>query len=95
MAGMREHAAFEVLAQAGQRGIETDAVEVELQGADVGADGHLVVVEDDHQRRAQVAGLVHGLEGDAAGEGAVAEHADDGALAVAPARRAASTRPRP
>ena len=71
------HAALEVLAQPRERRVEADAVEVELQGADVGADRHLVVVEDHDQRRAQVPGLVHRLEGDAAGERPVAEHADD------------------
>ena len=76
-------AALEVLAQTRERRVETDAVEVELQGADVGADGHLVVVEDHDERGAQVPGLVHRLEGDAAGERPVAEHADDVAGAVA------------
>ena len=70
-------ALLEVLAQAGQGRVEPDAVEIELQGADVGADGHLVVVDDDDQRRVQVPGLVERLEGDAAGERAVAQDADD------------------
>ena len=76
-------AALDVLAQTGERRVEADAVEVELQGAHVGADRHLVVVEDHDQRRAQVPGLVERLEGDAAGERAVAEHADDVAGAFA------------
>ncbi len=75
-------AVLEVLAQPGERRVEADAVEVELQGADVGADGHLVVVEDDDEGRAQVPGLVERLEGDPAREGAVAEDADDVAAAV-------------
>ena len=77
-----------------ERRVEADPVEVELQGADVGADRHLVVVEDDDQGRAQVAGLVEGLEGDPAREGAVAEHADDVAVVLA-GDALASTRPRP
>ena len=75
-------AVLEVLAQPRERRVEADAVEVELQRADVGADGHLVVVDDHHQRRAQVAGLVEGLEGDPAREGAVAEDADDAAVVL-------------
>jgi hypothetical protein len=73
---------LEVFAQPCEGRIEADAVEVELQRADVGADGHLVVVDDHHQRRAQVAGLVERLEGDPARQGAVAEHADDVAVVL-------------
>ena len=76
-------AVLQVLAQPGERRVQTDAVEVELEGADVGADGHLVVVEHHDQRRAQVTGLVERLEGDPAREGAVAEHADDVAAVLA------------
>ena len=94
MAGMLRHAALEVLAQARERRVEADAVEIELQGADVGADGHLVVVEDHDERCAQVTGLVERLEGDAAGERPVAEHADHVAAGLRQLR-AASTRPRP
>ena len=45
--------------------------------ADVGRDRHPVVVEDDDDRGLQAAGVVQGLEGDAAGERAVADHRDD------------------
>ena len=78
-----QDAALEVLAQLGERRVEAQPVEVELQGADVGADRHLVVVEDDDERRAPVAGVVQGLEGDPSREGAVAEHADHGPLLFA------------
>ena len=80
-----------VLAQPGEPGVEAEAVEVELKGADVGLDRHLVVVEHDDERRAQLAGLVHRLEGDAAGERAVAQHADH----VAVGRARSDARPRP
>ena len=80
MAGMRATPRSRVLAQTSERGVEADTVEIELEGADVGADGHLVVVEDHDQGRAQVPGLVHRLEGDAAGQRPVAEHADDVAV---------------
>ena len=80
--------ALHVLAQAREAGVEPEAVEVELEGAHVGLDRHLVVVQHDDERRAQLARLVHGLEGDAAGERAVAEHADHAAVgAAAQARR--------
>ena len=81
--GDARHAALQVLAQAGQRRVQADAVEVQLQRAHVRLDGHLVVVEHHHEGRAQVTGLVHGLEGGAAGERAVADDADHGLLVIA------------
>ena len=44
--------ALHVLAQASEPRIEPEAIEVELKAADVGLDGHLVVVQHDDQRRA-------------------------------------------
>jgi len=76
-------AALDVFTQLGQRRVETETVEVELQGADVRPDRHLVVVEDDDDGRAHLADVVEGLEGDAAREGAVADHTDDGAFLLA------------
>src|SRR6185312_15545002 len=51
-----------------------DAVEVAGDGAHVGRDGHLVVVEDDHHLRLDVPGVVHALEANAAGEAGVADY---------------------
>jgi hypothetical protein len=68
--------AFHVFAQTSEPRVEAEAVEVELKAADVGLDRHLVVVQDDDQRRAQLPGLVHRLESHPTREGAVAQHAD-------------------
>ena len=46
-------------------------------GAHVVGNGHLVVVEDDDQPGAQVARVVHRLQGHPCGEGAVAYDRDD------------------
>ena len=74
--------ALHVLAQAGEPRVEAEAIEVELKGADVGLDRHLVVVQHDDERRAQLPGLVHRFEGDPAREGPIAQHADDAAVGV-------------
>ncbi len=57
--------------------VQPHAVEVAGDRADVGRDRHAVVVEHDHDRRLQPAGVVQRLVGDAAGERAVADHRDD------------------
>ena len=80
--------ALHVLAQAGEARVEAEPVEVELEGADVGLDRHLVVVQHDDERRAELPGLVHRLEGDPAREGPVAHHAHDPTLGVAAQPRA-------
>jgi hypothetical protein len=72
--------ALDALAGVPQLGVEADAVEVARQRSDVGSDRHPVVVEDDDDRRPLSAGLVHGLEGHAAGERAVPGDGDDMAL---------------
>ena len=64
--------------------VEADPVEVARERADVGRDRHPVVVEDDHDRRLQAAGGVQRLVGDAAGEGAVADHRGDLAVLADP-----------
>ena len=64
--------------------VEADAVEVARQRADVRRDRHAVVVEDDHDRRLEAAGVVERLEGDAAGQRAVADHGDDLAVLADP-----------
>ena len=56
--------------------VEADPVEVAGKGADVGGNGHPVVIEDDHHRGLHAAGGVQGLVGDATGEGAIADHGD-------------------
>ena len=77
---------LDALAGLPQARLEPDAVEVAGERADVGRDRHPVVVEEDDQRRAEAAGLVDRLEGDAAGHRAVADHGDHAAvLAVAAA----------
>src|SRR5207237_559669 len=70
-----EHGADRVLRAAVQVR-QPRLVEAARQGADARADGHLVVVEDDEQVLVQPAGVVHGLEDDAGGEGAVADDGD-------------------
>ncbi|CAB4948877.1 unannotated protein [freshwater metagenome] len=57
--------------------VQADALEVAGQRADVRRDRHAVVVQDHDERRAHAAGLVRGLEGDAAGHRAVADDGDD------------------
>ncbi len=68
---------LDVLAGVEEPRIETEAVEVVREGADVRRDRHAVVVEDDHHRRLEPAGLVKRLVGDAAGQCSVADHRDD------------------
>ena len=60
-----------------QLGVQADAVEVARQRADVGCDRHAVVVEHDHDRRAEAARLADRLEGDPAGHRAVPDHGHD------------------
>ncbi len=52
------------------------AAEETGEGADIRRDRHLVVVEDDDQVAVEVAGVVEGLEGEAGGHRAVADHRD-------------------
>lgn len=54
---------------------DADAREVLLMAPDIGVDGHLVVVEDDDELRAKVAGVVERLERLAARH--VADDGDD------------------
>ena len=95
MAGMRASAVLELVAQPREGGVQADAVQVQGECAHVRPDRHLVVVEDQDERRAQMADLVHRFEGDAAGQRAVADDADHVPVACLPASLAASTRPRP
>ncbi len=76
-AGQRRQLLLDALARVPAARVQPHAVEVPRQRADVGRDRHPVVVEDDHDRRAQATGLVDRLERDAAGHGAVADHRDD------------------
>ena len=76
-AGQLGQPVLDPLARVPQLRVEADAVEVARQRADVGRDRHPVVVEDHDDRRAQAAGLVDGLEGDAARHRAVADDGDD------------------
>jgi hypothetical protein len=82
----RDHpqAALQLAAHLRERGVEACALEQGVEGADVRRDAHAVVVEDDRDGSAEGAGLVQALVGHPAGEGAVADHADD--VPVAPAR---------
>ena len=56
---------------------DADAREVLAHGTDIGVDGHLVVVEDDDELRAKVAGVVERLERLAARQRTVADDGDD------------------
>ena len=76
-AGQLGQPVLDALAGMPQLRVEPHAVEVARERADVGRDRHPVVVEDDDDRRAQAAGLVDRLEGDAAGHRAVADDGDD------------------
>src|SRR6185437_2723866 len=77
-------AALDVRAGVPQLRVQAHAVEVARERADVGGDRHAVVVEHDHDRRSQAAGLADRLERDATGHGAVADHRDDlGVLSAA------------
>ena len=62
---------------------ELDRREVLREGADRGADRHLVVVEDDEHPRLALADVVEGLEREAAHEGGVADDDGDPLEAVA------------
>ena len=64
--------------------VEPHPVEVARERADVGRDRHPVVVEHDHHRRLQAARRVQRLVGDAAGQGAVADHGGDLAVLADP-----------
>ena len=90
-AGQLGEPVLDALAGVPQLRVQAHAVEVARQRADVRRDRHPVVVEDDDDRRAQAAGLVDRLEGDAAGHGAVADDGDD--LARRRARRAGACPP--
>ncbi|MNC61101.1 hypothetical protein D3C75_1110260 [compost metagenome] len=45
-----------------------------MHSAHIGGDGHFIVIENHHEILPLVADMVHGLEGHAAGHGAVADH---------------------
>ena len=76
-AGQPRQPALDVGACVPQLRVQADAVEVARQRAHVRRDGHAVVVEDHHDRRAEAAGLADRLEGDAPGHRAVADDGDD------------------
>ena len=76
--------ALDVLAGVVEPRVEARALEQARERADVRRDRHPVVVEDDHDRRLQAAGVVERLERDAAGERAVADHRDDLAVVADP-----------
>ena len=67
-------AALDALAGVPQLRVEPDAVEISRHGAHIGRDRHAVVVQNHDDRRSLSAGLVHGLEGHAAGQGPVSGH---------------------
>ena len=67
-----------------EAGVQPEAVEVARERADVRRDRHPVVVQHDHDRRLEAAGVVKGLVGDPPGEGAVADHGDDVAVLADP-----------
>ncbi len=67
---------FAFLADGGVQPAGQDLGEVVVHGADVGRDGHVVVVEDDEQVGVYCPGVVHGFEGHTAGDAAVADDGD-------------------
>jgi hypothetical protein len=60
--------------------VQAHALEVARDRPDVRRDRHAVVVDDDHHRGLQPAGVMERLVGDAAGEGPVSDHGDDPAV---------------
>src|SRR3954463_8424848 len=68
---------LDALARVPQLRVQADAVEVARHRAHVRRDRHAVVVQDDHDRGAEAAGLLDRLERDAAGHRAVADDRDD------------------
>ncbi len=81
-AGHPREAPLELLAHAREARIGPDALEQLGERPDVLGDAHAVVVEDHRDGRSQGAGLVEPLVRHAAGQGAVADHGDDMALAA-------------
>ena len=74
-----------VLARVVELGVEAHAVEVARQRAHVRRDRHAVVVDHDHDRQVQAAGVEQRLERHAAGERAVADHRHHAAVRAAAA----------
>ena len=62
------------LFQAKIAGLEPQELQVPGNGADVGGDGHAVVIEHHHQRLSALAGVVESFVGKAAGERPIAQH---------------------
>src|SRR2546430_1713842 len=79
--GRRERPHHTPLATLPTVGYGATGVKVRQDPTDVGGVQHAVVVEDDHDRRPEPAGVVHGLECDAAGHRAVADHSHHAAVA--------------
>ena len=82
--GQPRQPGLDVLACVVEALVETDAVEVGVERADVGRDRHPVVVQHDHHRRLQAAGVVERLERHPARERSVADHRDDLAVLADP-----------
>src|SRR3954471_20984477 len=76
-AGQLGEALLDALARVPQLRVQADAVEVARHRADVRRDRHAVVVQHDHDRRAEPARLLDRLERDAARHRAVADDRDD------------------
>ena len=72
-----------LIAEAAIPGVGANHVEIFGQGTDTRADRHPVVVEDDDQLLLEEAGVIEGLEHDAGGERAVADHGHRMAIAAA------------
>ena len=74
-----------ILARVVELRVEAHAVEVARQRAHVRGDRHAVVVDHDHDRQVEAAGVEQRLERHAAGERAVADHGHDTAVRAAAA----------
>ena len=75
--GQAFHQPLEILLQAVIGGVGDDLVEITGDRADVFGDAPLVVVENADEAAGRVGDVVERLEGDAVGQGRVAEDADD------------------
>ena len=85
--GKALHVALQIVAEAGELGVEAQARQIGAHGSHIALDGHGVVVEHHEQRAAEVAGMIEGLVGHAAGEGAVTDDCHDASGAALRGRR--------
>ena len=86
--GNTSEASFEFLPNAAELGVETNSLHEVRERADVLADAHSIVIQDDNDRETKRPGLVHAFVGHPTGQGTVADdgrHAD-ALVATSPGR---------